>query len=61
MINYIGSSLSHSNLMLHQTLLVDKGVTGGALPLSLDDPLPAEDGSIEVKNKYVYIQNVVKE
>jgi len=60
MINYIGSSLSHSKLMLNQTLLLDKGVTGGAFALSLDDPVPAEDGTVEVKEKYVYIPNVVK-
>ena len=60
MINYIGSSASHSQMMLNQTLLLDKGVTGGAFALSLDDPLPAEDGTVEVKDKYVYIPNVVK-
>lgn len=46
MINYIGSSKSHNELMLNQTLALDKGVTGGAFALSLDDPVPAEDGTV---------------
>ena len=46
MINYIGSSLSHTDLMLNKTLPLDKGVTGGAFALSLDDPVPAEDGTV---------------
>lgn len=46
--------------MLGQTLPLDKGVTAAALNLSLDDPVPNEDGSVEVKDKYVYIPNVVK-
>ena len=46
--------------MLNQTLLLDKGVTGGAFNLSLDDPVPNEDGIVEKKDKYVYIPNVVK-
>ena len=60
MINYIGSSSSHADLMLGKTLLLDKGVTGGAFSLSLDDPVPNEEGNVEVKDKYVYIPNVVK-
>jgi len=46
--------------MLKKTLLLDKGVTGGAFALSLDDPVPNEEGNIEVKEKCVYIPNVVK-
>lgn len=46
MINYIGSSSSHEGLMLGKTLALDKGVTGGAFNLSLDDPQPAEDGTV---------------
>ena len=46
MINYIGSSSSHKDLMLGKTLPLDKGVTGGAFSLSLDDPQPAEDGTV---------------
>jgi hypothetical protein len=46
--------------MLNKTLSLDKGVTGGALALSLDEPVPGEDGTVEVKEKYVYIPNVVK-
>ena len=41
-------------------LPLDKGVTAAALSLSLDDPQPAQDGTVEVKDKYVYIPNVVK-
>lgn len=41
MINYIGSSLSHADLMLNKTLQLDRGVTGGSFALSLDDPAPA--------------------
>ena len=46
--------------MTGKTLLLDKGVTGGAFSLSLDDPVPNEEGNVEVKDKYVYIPNVVK-
>lgn len=46
---------------MHGKLLpLDKGVTATALSLSLDDPQPAEDGTVQVKDKYVYIPNVVK-
>ena len=38
MINFIGSSKSHHELMINKTLNLDKGVTGGAFSLSLDDP-----------------------
>lgn len=60
MINYIGSSSSHADLMLGKTLPLDKGVTGGALTLSLDDPQPNEKGVVEAKDKYLYVPNVVK-
>ncbi len=60
LINYIGSSKSHASLMLGKLLPLDKGVTAAALALSLEDPQPAEDGSVEVREKYVYIPNVVK-
>lgn len=60
MINYIGSSISHAELMHGKTLPLDKGVTGGALSLSLDDPQPNEEGVVEAKDKYIYIPNVVK-
>ena len=46
--------------MLGKTLLLDKGVTGTAFSLSIDDPVAGEDGNVEVKDKYVYIPNVVK-
>ena len=46
--------------MFGKLLPLDKGVTAAALSLSLDDPQPAEDGTVEVKDKYVYISNVVK-
>lgn len=46
--------------MLGKQLPLDKGVTAAALALSLDDPQPNEDGTVEVKDKYVYIPNVVK-
>ena len=46
--------------MLGQLLALDKGVTGPAFNLSLDDPQPGEDGTVEVKDKYVYIPNVEK-
>jgi hypothetical protein len=60
LINYIGASQSHAALMLGKTLALDRGVTAPALALSLEDPQPAEDGSVEVKDKYVYVGNVVK-
>ena len=37
LINYIGSSKSHRDLMLGENLSLDKGVTGGAFALSLDE------------------------
>ena len=46
MINYIGSSCSHEKMMIGQTLPLDKGVTGGAFSLSLDEPVPNEDGTV---------------
>lgn len=46
--------------MFGKLLPLEKGVTAAALALSLDDPQPAEDGTVEVKDKYVYIPNVVK-
>lgn len=46
--------------MQGKQLPLDKGVTAAALSLSLEDPQPAEDGTVEVKDKYVYIPNVVK-
>jgi hypothetical protein len=46
--------------MLGKQLPLDKGVTAAALALSLDDPQPNEDGTVEVKDKYIYIPNVVK-
>lgn len=46
--------------MLAKTLPLDKGVTAAALSLSLDDPVPNEEGVVEQKDKYVYIPNVVK-
>lgn len=58
MINYIGASTSHAELMLGKTLALDKGVTGGAFTLSLDDPQPNEEGVVEAKDKYVYIPKV---
>ena len=42
MINCVGSSRSHRDLMIGKTLELDKGVTGGAFNLSLDDPEPNE-------------------
>ena len=45
--------------MLGKTLGLDKGVTAPALSLSLEDPQPAEDGTVEVREKYVYVGNVV--
>ena len=46
MINYIGWSASQAKLMENQILALDKGVTGGAFSLSIDDPVPAEDGTV---------------
>jgi hypothetical protein len=46
--------------MLGKTLPLDKGVTAAALALSLEEPVAAEDGTVEAKEKYVYIPNVVK-
>lgn len=60
LINYIGSSKSHKELMQGKTLPLDKGVSAAAFALSLDDPVPAEDGTVEHKEKYVYVPNVVK-
>lgn len=60
LINYIGSDKSHHSLMIGKTLPLDKGVSAAALSLSLADPQPNEEGVVEVKDKYVYIPNVVK-
>lgn len=46
--------------MVGKTLPLDKGVSAAALNLSLDDPQPNEDGVVDVKEKYVYVPNVVK-
>lgn len=51
--------------MLGKTLELEKGLTGSAFSLSLDDPAiqVGEDGVevvAEKKNKYLYIPNVVK-
>lgn len=43
LINYIGSSKSHKDLMLGKTLALEKGVTAKAFELSLEDP-PAQIG-----------------
>ena len=38
LINYIGSSKSHKDLMLGKTLALEKGVTSRAFELTLEDP-----------------------
>ena len=59
LIKYIGSSLSHQQLMTGKTIALDKGVTGEVFAAPV---VNAEEGNevVPEKSKYVYVPDVVQ-